>query len=574
MKLTQKCPKCHKTAKIQAEFSMGASFITYVYTCGHSELKLKINTQDSNTKDVAESNGNGFKLKESELNLKALNLNYEDEIKAWDYEGGSIPELHETYIKNLPPFIPSSFYGTDNKKRAYDFQIDGIKFAESTQLNCLIADAMGLGKTIQALIALKRNAIISLPALIIVKGTTLFQWAHEFSEWVNKDFGKCIPVTSRLHLIPGYEVYVLSMDMLSKQDIQDKLLTLNLKTVVIDEVQNFKDPSAKRTKGLINLIKLANIKYKIALSGTPIKNKVSEYFTILNILAPSHFYDLSAFKFRWLVPNEKGIYTRLNPLKAEAFKELTSQWIIRRERHEVLKNLPPLTRDYQIIEIDDINIRNSYNRTLDLFKNYLDDQKNSRSGINSTEILGWLAKLRAITGQAKCKPALEWIIDFLESSDESLAIGIQHHSVRDTLYYVLEAKNLNPLKLSGEDSVYRKADIVREFTRGNARVLVINSLAGGVGLNLQTCAQALVLERQWNSADEEQFEGRFHRDGQKQAVIITYMIAKGTIDEFFHELVNKKRNILAETGIGAVFDLNNDIDSLLEFSNTIVNHKI
>lgn len=536
MKLTHNCPKCSKPAQIQAEFPVG-NLINYVYTCGHIELRSKLPEclQEANLRETTQV--------ETKLEV----------------------------FKPLDSSIHPSFYSVDRSMHAYDFQVSGIKFAEDSKLNCLIADAMGLGKTVQALITLKRNSKIAYPALIIVKGATLFQWAKEHAEWVSKDFTSCMPITSRTHIIKGFEYYILSMDMLSKKDVIEKLLTLGIKTIVIDECQNFKDPNAQRTKGLISLITLGNIQFKLALSGTPIKNRVSEYFTILNILAPTYFYDFSAFKNRWLIQNEKGIATKLNPLKADQFKELISHFVIRRERHDVLTNLPPLTRDYQIIEIDDKNIKDSYNRTVDLFKNFLNDTK---TGINSTELLGWLAKLRSITGQAKCKNALEWTKDFLESTDESLAIGIHHTSVRDTLYIILDQLGLNPLKLSGEDDMYRKNDVVRRFTRGDARVLVINTIAGGVGLNLQSCAQALVLERQWNSADEEQFEARFHRDGQQKAVTITYMIAKGTIDEFFHEMVQQKRKILVETGIGENFDLGSDMASLLEFSSMVASHKI
>lgn len=569
MKLTHNCPKCNKPAQIQAEFIIG-NLINYIYRCGHIELRPKILKEFKNENTNTNSNvtvailPSKEEVKVPEPTYKEL---YED-LDKWVNEGGLIKKLKEG---PKPPYTPLSFYSTDLTKCTYEFQQEGVKFAENTQLNCLIADAMGLGKTIQALVTLKRNSQITYPTLIIVKGATLFQWAREFSEWVSKDFTLCMPVTNRTHLIPGFNVYIISMDLIAKQDIQDKILSLGIRSIIIDEVQNFKDPSAKRTKALISIIKENDIKYKIALSGTPIKNKALEYFTILNILAPTYFHSLDEFKRHWLIPNEKGIYSHINSYKLDEFKELTSKWIIRRERYEVLKNLPALTRDYQIIEITDGNIKNSYNHTLDLFTNWLNDNK---TGVKSQELLGWLTQLRAITGQAKCKNAIEWIKDFFESSDESLAIGIQHHSVRDTLYYILEQFGLNPLKLSGEDNVYRKNEIVRHFTNGDNRILVINSIAGGVGLNLQTCANALILERQWSSADEEQFESRFHRDGQKQAMTITYMIAKNTIDEFFHELVQTKRKILVETGIGSEFDISNNIDFLKELSNYVVSHKI
>ena len=568
MKLTHSCPQCSRPAKIQAEFPLG-NLINYVYQCGHVELRSKIQVETSIAVDVMPA--------PPEPTYKEL---YAD-LDAWICDGGAYKKGEHEQPK-IPPYIHFSFWAkaicepyycdeceiTHIQKHAYKFQRKGIEFIEKTQINALDADAMGLGKTVQALLVLKRNAKITYPALIIVKGATLFQWAHEYQEWVN-NFTSCMPILDRMHIVPGFESYIISMDMLARKGVQEKLLALKLKTVVIDEVQNFKDPNAKRTKALIELIQLGNIEYKLALSGTPIKNKVTEYGPILNILAPRYFTESTLDK-KWLHYDGK----RLNPYKADEFKDLISHWVIRRERHEVLKNLPPLTRDYQIIEITDPAIKNSYNSTVDLFKNYLNSDS-TKTGIKATELLGWLARLRAITGQAKCQNALEWTRDFLESTDESLAIGVHHTSVRDTLYYVLDSLKEKVLKYSGEDSSYTKNSIVQRFTNGEARVLVINMIAGGLGLNLQSCANTLIIERPWNPSDEDQFIARFHRNGQKLAVTATIMIAKGTIDEFFHALMSAKTKLVHEAGIKiGDIDVANDLNFLKELSNYVVNSRI
>lgn len=580
MKLSHNCPKCGKPAKIQAEFKVG-KLINYVYQCGHLELREKITTEDENTNINSNINVTP-NTSPAEVDLspcpEPTHKELYDDLDAWVSDGGAVKGVADSWVKDLKPSLHKSFYGTDLKKKAYPYQVDGVKFAESAELNCILADAMGVGKTIEGLIAIKRNHAVTYPCLVVVKGATVFQWAKEHNEWVSKDFTSCMPVVKRAHIIPGFNFYIISMDMLAKKDVVDKLIGLNLKSILIDECQNFNNPTALRTQGLVRLIKSSGINYKIALSGTPIKNRLGEYGVMLNLIAPLYFPNSTLERY-WFKPEEKltstgkltTVYNRLNPLYADRWRELTSRFILRRERHDVLKDLPPLTRDYQIIEIDDVNIKNSYNRTVDLFKNYLSDNK---TGINSTQLLGWLAQLRAITGQAKCKNAIEWTRDFMESSDEPLAIGIQHHSVRDTLHIIFDQFGLRPLKFSGEDNIYQKSDIIRRFTNGDNRLLVINMLAGGVGLNLQNCANALIIERLWSSADEEQFEARFHRDGQQTAVTMTYMLAKGTIDEFFHDLVIKKRNLLVEAGIGKDFDLTNDMASLIEFSEMVANHKI
>src|SRR6266705_2853142 len=95
--------------------------------------------------------------------------------------------------------------------------------------------------------------------------------------------------------------------------------------------------------------------------------------------------------------------------------------------------------------------------------------------------------------------------------------------------------------------------------------MIINCLAGGIGLNLQkNCHHSVVLERLWSSADEEQFEGRFSRDGQTYPVEMTYPIAAGTIDEWFHEMVSEKRLILKETMGDEYADVSTDESFLKE----------
>jgi SNF2 family DNA or RNA helicase len=288
------------------------------------------------------------------------------------------------------------------------------------------------------------------------------------------------------------------------------------------------------------------------------------------LLDPARFNSLDNFKKRWLIQNEKGAWSRINPYRLEEFKELTRKYILRREKCDVLTNLPPLSRNFTLVEIEDENLKNVYNKTLGLFDNFLND----KSGIvQSTDLLGWLAKLRAITGQAKCQNAIDFAHEFLDSTDDQLTIGINHISVRDTLKYVFQGAGYPCESLSGEDNSYKKNLILNRFKSQDFRLLILNMRSGGEGMNIQNCADALVLERAWNSAEEEQFEGRFHRDGQQKAVTVNYFIARGTIDFFFHELVNKKRNIVGET-VTDGWQLTNDNDSLLELSQLVIKNKL
>lgn len=531
MRLTHNCPTCGKPAEIQAEIPMG-EIITKVYKCGHLELIRKIEV-----------------------------LKPREERDALAVEEGT----------TSPPVMTSTangFHSVTGLKECYTFQREGVEFAEGAQLKCLIADAMGLGKTIQSLTALKRNYRLMSPCLMIVKGSTIFQWAREFKDWVtNKPLG-IMPVISRVNLMPGFENYIISMDLIGRPGILEKLIALGFKSIIVDECHSFKDESSARTRALVKLIKGLNNPRILMLSGTPIKNRADEYFVPLNILAPEYFSSKLQFQRNWLIQDEKGRYTRIAPWRLDAFRTLISKWVIRREKHDVLTNLPSFKMDYVFVEIEDENIKNSYNNELRLFDNFL----HNTARITSQDILGWLAKLRAITGAAKCQPALDWAVEFLDSTDENLAIGIQHRQVRDTLFYVFEGAGYSPLKFSGEDSKYRKDEVLRQFNSGEKRLLIINEIAGGYGLNLQCCANFLTVEQQWNEADMDQFAGRFHRDGQVKAVNGTEMLARGTIDEFFYDLRMKKKQIFGETVQGWSFT--EDIEGMRELSERIIENRL
>lgn len=541
MKLAELCTKCSKPFLIKSEVKMGA--LTFLIgECGHMEVKTKA----------------------SEILVNDKTISVDDEIVRYIDEGNGQPQGRDL----------SSFRSIDLEHTAYPFQVEGVDFAEQTNLCCLIADEMGLGKTIQGLVAIKRNKEKVFPVLFCLKSSTILQWAKEYQKWVNPSPFSVMPIVNRDCIMPGFDSYLISHDFLSRKNVLAKLLKLGIKCIVVDECQAFKDQSSERTKALIKLIQEQNIVHRIFLSGTPIKNRANEYFTILNLLAPTYFHSYAAFVKNWLIPNDKGIYTRIDPDLLPQFKELTSRWIIRREQHDVQKNLPPLSMSKTYVEITDPLIKKAYNAELDLFSNFMLKQNEK---VNSTQLLGWLAKLRGFTGQAKCEWANEYANEFLDNTDRSLAIGIHHHSVRDTLHYVMESNDRKPLKLSGEDDIYKKDRICQAFNRGDNRVLIINAIAGGVGLNLQSCSDFVLLERQWSFADEQQFFKRFHRDGQKNPVHGVYAIASGTIDEWFDELVTTKMKICKET-YGDNYSFDEDVASdegfLRELANKTIENKL
>lgn len=538
------CPFCHKPQVLMDTQAFSNGEIVWVLKCGHFIIKHKLGSDHEYTKNIAET------------------------------------------------------------KEAFPYQKDGVKFIQDADYNCLIADQMGLGKTIQSLLAL-RNAYEKLtPCLILVKSATTWQWVREYKDWCSSlPLGVYVISSAKAFIPPGFGAYVLSMDTLGREGMVDKLLKFGFKLVIVDEAHSFKNPESKRSQSLIQFLheinkietvhnltftcglckhqwdesitvrntdlntyqnnssfcpscnaqvsiktskeRIEKPKRKcnvIMLSGTPIVNRADEYFVPLNILAPEKFNSLDRFRKNWLIPNEKGKYTRIDPHLLTSFKETIEPFVLRRERNEVLKDLPPFSRLFKTVLIENEELRKLYN--LEIEKMALKDA--TKTNVSFVDLQDNIASLRRLAGLAKLPYVVDYVGEFMdETENEKIVLGIHHKDVRHSLKYML--RSYSPLTLSGEDNPEQKEHIVQTFKGKEKRILIANTLAGGVGLNLQFCNNALVLERQWSSASEEQFEGRFNRPGQTLPVTCEYLIVKSTIDEYFHDLVEQKRQIFGET---------------------------
>jgi hypothetical protein len=190
-----------------------------------------------------------------------------------------------------------------------------------------------------------------------------------------------------------------------------------------------------------------------------------------------------------------------------------------------------------------------------------------------TNILGYFARMRRITGTAKVEAAMDFIEEFLLSTDRKIVIFVHHHETAGALYSALETLMAEaamdpPLLAMPPFSPQRRQEIINEFkgvtvkenedgtysevpAEKNHRVMIASTQAVGEGFNLQFCSDCVIMERQWNPSNEEQAEARFPRPGtllgKEDKINCTYLVAAGTIDDFLTELVERKRSILYST---------------------------
>lgn len=436
-------------------------------------------------------------------------------------------------------------------KSLMNYQTEGVKFAEEANGRCLIADEQGLGKTVQALGLFFFHREELLPAVIVTKTTVKSQWFYEVIRWMGhpKSGGPVCQIinSGRERPIREFDIYITTYDMLKVDGMFDGI---DIKTLVVDECQAIKNHLSERAKAVQGIAK--QCEHIIGLSGTPIKNNAGEYFTILNILQPRRFPSYQGYIDTYCDSYSSGWGTKVGGLKnPEYFHERTKDFIIRRTKAEVLPDLPSLTRKFYHVELDK-KLNKAYAAALqeldDLFYNEEVDAS-ERGSIT----LAIMSKMRYITGISKCEECTDFVTEFLLSCDRKITVFVHHQDASALLNEKLsvwcdEGAFARPLVLHSGLTGEQRAALVKQFQEDDSkRIMIASTLAAGEGLNLQFCSDAIMLERQWNPPNEEQAEGRFHRFGQINPVSVTYMLASGTIDEYFTELVEQKRAIVAST---------------------------
>ena len=499
----------------------------------------------------------------------------------WDHDVKNILlECGHTLSKNIPKGIPfhKFHYGGDSKcehewdknsclkcgrKRPYQFQLDGMKFiseALAVQHGAACFDEMGLGKTIQALGVLYFNQAIVNPTLYIVKSALKDQWASQIINWMNPtDDDMHYPQvirTSRDYLMPGLKHYIIGYDMLvaktrtlksgrtstSGFDIK-QFDRIGIKCVVLDECQQIKNVDSTRTQMVRRVCKDRKV---IALSGTPWNNKGSELFPVLNMLNPMKFHSEEAFKRQWVDYYWHGAYRKeggINPRKIDQFKEYTKDICIRRERNEVGIQFPALNRTkLNVVMTEDEE--KDYDEAVAEFVAWFEAQAGEISGMH---IMAAMSKMRHLVALCKMPATIEYVDEFIEDTDRKIVVFAHHIDVQELLYHDFNEKYGKEMPVmqfvAGMDSL-KIAEIQNTFNRSKRAILVASQLAAGEGLNLQTCGDCIMHERQWNPGKEEQCEGRFIRlEATTDTLNAVYAHMEGltAIDATLSQIVERKR---------------------------------
>lgn len=408
-----------------------------------------------------------------------------------------------------------------------EFQKEGLSFLLANP-RTLLADEMGLGKTVQALACLA--AAKEFPTLIVVPPHLLRNWQTEITRFLRLE-GKparvCVLTGLKPYQPPEADVYIIHYLLL--RGWKQALPQMGFKAVVFDEIQELRHGGTEKYSAASLLAE--ECERVIGLSGTPIYNKGSEIWNVVNILDYHCLGDWESFTRAWC--DGYGNHLVRNPaLLGEHLRR--EGLILRRTKEEVLAELPPKRRLVQEIDSDDKVYRELMRPVMDQLGSLLALHPDARERALLEEQVG--RGERQATGVAKA-PFVAAFVRALEDSGEKVLLFAHHHAVMDI--YRRELAAYRPVFITGQESTTQKEEAVARFMEGKTNLCVI-SLRAASGLNLQRASCVVFGELDWSPAVHSQAEDRAHRMGQKDSILCYYLVAPQGSDRDMQDALGLK----------------------------------
>ncbi len=475
---------------------------------------------------------------------------------------------------------PKGFHGT---LRPYQSRgLSWMSFLERFGFGVCLADDMGLGKTVQ-LIALcmhEREAAQAArergetgvepigPTLLIVPMSVVGNWMYEARRFAPE---LRVAIHHGVERLQGETFIdkannsdmVITTYALANRD-QELFGRVRWHRVVLDEAQNIKNPQAKQTQA----VRAVNAERRIALTGTPVENRLTELWSIMDFLNPGYLGTAAAFRKRFAVPIERY----RDPQKSEQLRGLVRPFVLRRLKTDpdVVSDLPEKleTREYCHLTSEQAEL---YENAVRRMLGEVDQAEGMhRRGL----VLSTLIRLKQICNHptqllkdheggkgargpdpgrsGKCVRLLEMLEEVLAEDQQALVFTqfrqmghilesmIRQHTGREVLF------------LHGGTPQKQREVLVQKFQQGDGKhpVLILSLKAGGVGLNLTAASHVFHFDRWWNPAVEDQATDRAYRIGQTKTVHVHKYVVRGTLEERIDQMIERKTE-LARNIVGA-----------------------
>jgi SNF2 family DNA or RNA helicase len=437
----------------------------------------------------------------------------------------------------LPPIklkLKRAKSGEQFRGKLLNFQKEGLDFLLKSSGNALLADEMGLGKTVQTL-SYAATEKHTFPILVVAPLVTLNNWEREIQKFLKRKSrnGRIIESespsvtmirTGKSAELPTSDIYLINYELLFKRD--DDLAKLGLKTIVCDEVHNLRSKTTQKYKAVKKLAALPSILYRIGLSGTPIYNRGSEIWPIIDILKPGLLGSFKEFCEYFCYVNEKGKAIVLENKRASLRNELQKHVMLRRKKSDVLKELKDKVRYKEVIAADTDYYLEELNK---IWQKVESEQKDADSEfIKSASYHRAIQSERQIAGIAKVPHVINFVKNIMEI-EESVVVFCHHKVIHKLLHDSLQ--EFFPVSIIGGQSDSFRQNEIDKFQRGESKLMIAGIRAGNVGINLTRAKYVIFAELDWSPAIHRQAEDRLHRIGQKNTVFAYYLIGQGTLDD-------------------------------------------
>ncbi|MEN8908027.1 MAG: DEAD/DEAH box helicase [Clostridiales bacterium] len=560
------------------------------------EWNVSVNDVDLNEKELKrlantkvpfmKINGNWVKLTPEQLtNFKLLWEEHKKEIKINDllkdklegkshFKGiklgnidreDSIEEFLETMSDINKIDLIDEPVGLEAKLRKYQkLGFSWLVYLREKNIGACLADDMGLGKTIQLISLLvyeRENSITELPTLIVCPTSLIGNWNKEISKFAPSlkvfiHHGNHRKSSDKFRNIVSDNNVVITSFLVVQKD--EKLLnTVKWSGLILDEAQNIKNSGTKQTRA----IKRIKSEYKIALTGTPVENKLSELWSIMDFINKGYLGSEKEFDHVFASPIENGKNSDIG----NKLKKLISPFVLRRLKtdSEIVRSLPDKneSKEYCTLTKEQAALYKAVVKDM-LYK--IDKSEGiERKGM----VLASLSKLKQIcnhpvhylkdnTNLDKRSGKLNRLLEMLEkivvNGDKALIFTqftemgyFLEKSIKDNL-------DLDVLFLHGGISRKERDNMVKTFQSDDMKkpIFILSLKAGGVGITLTKANHVFHYDRWWNPAVENQATDRAFRLGQRKDVWVHKFVCNGTLEEKIDKIIEDKK-ILAENIIGS-----------------------
>ena len=426
----------------------------------------------------------------------------------------------------------------------------------------ILADDMGLGKTVQilsAVAALRAHAGESSPVLVVVPTSVVGVWIDQARTFTPALEVRAVKETATRRgttireEVENADIVVTSYTLARLESEQWSQVRLG--GLVIDEAQAVKNPRTATYRALRDL----DAPWKLAVSGTPIENSLSDLWSLLSLTCPGLLPPWETFQQQVRRPIENGS----DPAMLARLSAYVAPFVLRRTKEEVAPDLPDKIVDVVRVDLGkehrhiyDQFLARERARILDLLP---DVDANRMSVLASITRLRQLALDPALVeesyahvGSAKIEYLADRLDEIVPLGHQALVFS-QFTSFLERIRHMLERRGISVVQLDG--STRGRAEVIEKFRSGQAQVFLISLKAGGSGLTLTEADYVYVMDPWWNPAAEEQAIDRAHRIGQTKKVNVYRMVATDTIEAKVVELQDRKRQLISSvmngTGTGA-----------------------